>query len=107
MGWTFFYLMVALKILPIAGNRDHLVGGHAEPDPLEGRDDGGNSCVPEAHPRRARRPRRGPHGEPATRPPPRAHAHGTGAHPRPLAGRRLSSSTSSAMSRAPRPCGAA
>jgi hypothetical protein len=73
VGWTFFYLMIALKIPIIAAIAIVWWAVKAEPDPLEGRDDGGSKLRPQGHPRRPfpRRPRRGPHGDPAAPPPPR------------------------------------
>ena len=73
MGWTFFYLMVLLKI-PIAGAILIIWWAvRAEPDPLEGRGDGGAKARPRPHPRRPLPcgPRRGPHGDPAIPSPPR------------------------------------
>lgn len=74
MGWTFFYLMIVLK-LPIAG-LFYIVWRAIKDvdDPADVRTDGedGGSKTPEA-PRDSRpRPRpRGPHGEPPLPSPPR------------------------------------
>lgn len=74
MDWAFIYLMLVLKI-PIAA----LLGivwwaVRAKPNATEQPDpnDGGTKR-PRPHPRRPfpRHPRRGPHGDPATPPPPR------------------------------------
>ena len=72
MDWTFIYLMFALKVPIIAAIWIVWWAVKAEPDPLEGRDDGGSKLRPH-HPRRPlpRGPRRGPHGEPALPSPPR------------------------------------
>ena len=78
MGWTFFWLMVALKLPIVAAIAIVWWAIRAEPDPSEDMnpsDDGddGGSKVPTAHlprPRRPRRPR-GPHGSPTLPSPPR------------------------------------
>jgi hypothetical protein len=71
--WTFIYLMFVLKIPIIAAIAIIWWAVKAEPDPLEGRDDGGSKLRPRPHPSRPlpRGPRRGPHGDPATPSPPR------------------------------------
>ncbi len=81
MGWTFFWLMVVLKVPIIAAIvlvwwavRAEPEAVEPEPEPEgEGEDDEGGSKVPAAHrslPRRPLRPR-GPHGTPAPPAPPR------------------------------------
>jgi hypothetical protein len=79
VGWTFFWLMVLLKIPILALAVLVWWAVHAVPDPVvappatqDGEDDGG-SKVPAAHlpkPRRPPRPR-GPHGSPVLPSPPR------------------------------------
>jgi hypothetical protein len=80
MGWTMFYLFVALKIPIIAAIWLVYWAIKQEPDPSEDvRDDGGASKRPHPVPRLPRTPRRGPHGDPAPIPPPRVrplHARG-------------------------------
>jgi hypothetical protein len=72
MGWAMLYLFVALKI-PIAALCWIVWWAvHQEPEAADApRDDGGTKRRP--HPPRPlpRRPRRGPHGDPAPLPPPR------------------------------------
>jgi len=70
MGWTFFFLMVILKI-PIAALLYIVwwaIRSEPEPAPPTTGDDGGSK---DRHPRppRPRRPRRGPHVEPDPAPP--------------------------------------
>ncbi len=82
MGWTFFWLMVVLKVPIVAAIVLVWWAVRAEPDPVEaaepeaegeGEDDEGGSKVPATHRSRPRRPRRprGPHGTPAPPAPPR------------------------------------
>jgi hypothetical protein len=78
VGWTFFWLMVVLKIPIIAAIAIVWWAIRAVPEPVtaeepEAGDDEGGSKVPAAHlprPRRPKRPR-GPHGLPAPPSPPR------------------------------------
>jgi hypothetical protein len=75
MEWTFIYLMFALKIPIVAAIWIVYWAVKQEPDPpSDPRDDGGRKRGP--HPRRPfpRRPRRGPHGDPAAPSPPRVRA---------------------------------
>ena len=80
MGWTMFYLFVALKIPIIAAIWLVWWAIKQEPDPSEGvRDDGGAAKRPHPIPRLPRSPRRGPHGDAALPAPPRVrsvHARG-------------------------------
>ena len=72
MGWTMFYLFVALKIPIVAAIWLVYWAIKQEPDPSEGvRDDGGTSKRPHPVPRLPRAPRRGPHAEQAPPSPPR------------------------------------
>jgi hypothetical protein len=73
MGWTMFYLFVALKIPIVAAIWLVYWAIKQEPDPSEGvRDDGGTAKKrPHPVPRLPRNPRRGPHGERALPAPPR------------------------------------
>ena len=73
--WGFLWLMFALKIPIVGAAVDRLVGRQAEPEPEQepkGGDGGTKHSAP-APPRRPfpRRPRRGPHGDPALPAPPR------------------------------------
>ena len=78
MGWTFFWLMVILKIPILALIVLVWWAVRAVPEPLvldaqPGEDDEGGSKVPASHlpkPRRPPRPR-GPHGSPTLPSPPR------------------------------------
>ncbi len=80
MGWTFFWLMVVLKIPIIAAIALVWWAVRAVPDPVvaaddppPGDDEDGGSKVPPSHrptPRRPTRPR-GPHGDPSPPSPPR------------------------------------
>jgi len=76
MGWTFFFLMVVLKIPIVALLYIVWWAIHAEPEPalpVNGSGDGGSERL---HPRPPRppRPRRGPHAEPDPAPPRRVRA---------------------------------
>jgi hypothetical protein len=69
VGWTFFWLMVVLKIPIIAAIWIVWWAVHAVPEPLvegDGHEDDGGSHVPPEHRSRPKRPKRprGPHGEP-------------------------------------------
>ena len=75
MTWGFLWLMLALK-LPLAA-LIYLVWWAIKQEPEEDTtssdDDGGLKLRPRPHPRQPfpRRPRRGPHGDPAPHPPAR------------------------------------
>ena len=72
MDWTFVYLMFVLKIPIVAAIWIIYWAVKQVPDPpSDSRDDGGSKRGP--HPPRPlpRRPRRGPHGDPAAPSPPR------------------------------------
>ena len=73
MGWTFVWLMVALKV-PIAALL-YIVWWAVKqnPETAEDHGEGGQRRRPDPHPRRPlpRLPRRGPHGEPELPSPPR------------------------------------
>ena len=73
MTWGFLWLMLALKI-PLAG-LIYIVWWaiKQEPEEAQPRDDDGGIKRKRPHPPKPfpRRPRRGPHGEPAPGPPPR------------------------------------
>ena len=75
MGWTFLYLMVFLKLPIVALLWIVWWAIHAEPEPAEGRGDGGIHDRPHPrHPRTPPRPRprgRDPHGVPLPPAPPR------------------------------------
>ena len=72
MGWTMFYLFVALKLPIIAAIWLVWWAVKQEPDPSEDvRDDGGTKRRPHPIPRLPRPPRRGPHGGHAPLSPPR------------------------------------
>jgi hypothetical protein len=74
MGWTMFYLFVALKLPLIALFWLVWWAVKQEPDPSEDvRDDGGAGKRQRPHPipHLPRNPRRGPHAEPAPVAPPR------------------------------------
>jgi hypothetical protein len=72
VGWTMFYLFVALKIPILAAIYLVYWAIKQEPDPSEDvRDDGGASKRPHPVPRLPRSPRRGPHADPAPIAPPR------------------------------------
>ncbi len=86
MGWTFFWLMVVMKIPIIAAIALVWWAIRAVPEPVgaeeppEDEGDDGGSKVPAAHlprPRRPRRPR-GPHGMPAPPSPPRIRTRAAG-----------------------------
>ena len=73
MDWTFVYLMFILKVPIIGAIWIVWWAVKQEPDPYtDERDDGGNQRR-RTHPRRPfpKRPRRGPHGDPALPSPPR------------------------------------
>jgi len=74
MGWTFFFLMVVLKI-PIAALLYLVWYATREPDAGDEStgDDGGLRVAHDRHPRSPlpRHPRRGPHGDPRPAPRPR------------------------------------
>jgi hypothetical protein len=62
MGWTMFYLFIALKIPICAAIYLVYWAIKQEPDPSEDvRDDGGAKTRPHPVPRLPRSPRRGPH----------------------------------------------
>jgi hypothetical protein len=72
MGWTMFYLFVALKLPIIAAIYLVYWAIKQEPDPAEDvRDDGGIAKRRHPIPPLPRAPRRGPHGEAAAPSPPR------------------------------------
>jgi len=74
VGWTFFFLMVVLKV-PIAALFSIVWWAiKATPDvPEEQHDDGGSKRPQPPQPRTPpRRPRRGPHGDPAVPAPSRS-----------------------------------
>jgi hypothetical protein len=73
MGWSMFYLFVALKIPVVAAIYLVYWAIKQEPEPAEDsvRDDGGAAKRPHPVPRLPRSPRRGPHGEAALPSPPR------------------------------------
>lgn len=73
MGWTMFYLFVALKLPIIALCAIVWWAVRQAPEPETGTDGGGGGTHRRPHPRRPlpRSPRRGPHGEPALPSPPR------------------------------------
>ena len=76
MEWTFLYLMVFLKLPIVALLWIVWWAIHAEPEPAEGRGDGGIHDRPHPrHPRTPPRPRgRDPHGAPLPPAPPRVRA---------------------------------
>jgi hypothetical protein len=77
MSWTFVYLMVILKIPIFALLWLVWWSIHQTPDEWSAsEDDGGIKKAPPRHPRPRlpRTPRRGPHGAPASVPPPRTRA---------------------------------
>lgn len=72
MGWTMFYLFVALKIPILLAIWIVWWAVKQEPDPSEDvRDDGGTGTRRHPVPPLPRAPRRGPHGEHALPSPPR------------------------------------
>ena len=73
MEWTFFWLMVVLKLPVVAAIWLVWWAMKAEPEPSS-EDDGGIKAPepePPQPPRRPLHPRRGPHGEPELPSPPR------------------------------------
>jgi hypothetical protein len=73
VGWTFFFLLVVLKLPIIALLGIVWWAVRAVPDDEPGEDDGGTKLPDEPRPRPGRGPRpRGPHGEPAPPSPPRS-----------------------------------
>ena len=71
MGWTMFYLFVALKVPILAAIWLVYWAIKQEPDPSDDVRDDGGSKRPHPVPRLPRTPRRGPHGDPAPIAPPR------------------------------------
>ncbi|UUY05321.1 hypothetical protein LRS13_07310 [Svornostia abyssi] len=73
MDWTFFFLMVVLKLPVLALLGIVWWAVHATPEPEAGSDDGGSARPNDPRPNRpGRGPRpRGPHGEPSPPSPPR------------------------------------
>jgi hypothetical protein len=71
MGWTMFYLFVALKVPILAAIWLVYWAIKQEPDPSDDVRDDGGSKRPHPVPPLPRTPRRGPHGDPAPIAPPR------------------------------------
>jgi hypothetical protein len=72
VGWTFFWLMVVLKVPIIALLSIVWWAIKQEPEPAEEPGgEGGQRMRPHAPPPLPRKPRRGPHGDPAPQPTPR------------------------------------
>jgi hypothetical protein len=71
MAWAMFFLFVCLKVPLLALCWLVWWAIHQTDDPEPHRDDGGTKKRPHPRPPLPRRPRRGPHGDPAPLPPPR------------------------------------
>jgi hypothetical protein len=72
VGWTMFYLFVALKLPIIAAGLIVWWAVRQQPEPdEEPQGDGGTKVRPHPPRRLPRTPRRGPHGDPLPLPPPR------------------------------------